>query len=92
MRNRLSKTLAFILALAMIIAIMPISNISVRAASNPYPTSQTVGGVVTVPCTYYAWQQAYNRLGVALPAWGNAIEWYNRAKNAGYYPGGVPIC
>lgn len=65
---------------------------TVNAASNPYPVYQDVNGNGRreVRCTYYAWQQAYDRLGVALPAWGNAITWYNSARNAGYAVGTTP--
>ena len=77
---------AFLAVICLFPALMPKAN----AASNPYPTSQTVGGVVTIPCTYYAWQQAYDRLGIALPAWGNAINWYDNAARAGYSVGATP--
>lgn len=45
-----------------------------EAASNPYPTTQDYDkdGYYEVPCTRFAWQQAYDNLGIALPAWGNA--------------------
>ena len=59
----------------------------VSAATNPYGQWQTISGVTTIRCTYYAWQQAYNNTGVALPNFGNAINWYNGAKNAGYSTG-----
>ena len=44
------------------------------AAENPYPTSQDTNGdgLRCVPCTWYAWQQAYDNTSVALPNWGNA--------------------
>ena len=43
-----------------------------------------------IPCTEVAWQEAYNRLGVQLPAWGNAGTWLNSARNAGYSTGSTP--
>ncbi|MBR6510164.1 MAG: CHAP domain-containing protein [Clostridia bacterium] len=42
-----------------------------------------------MPCTRYAWQQTYDRLGIALPNWGNAINWLDRATSAGYSTGSV---
>ena len=57
------------------------------AASNPYPRTQTFNGVVSTPCTRVAWQEAYDRLGIALPGWGNAVDWYRNAANAGYQVG-----
>lgn len=57
------------------------------AASNPYPRAQTFNGVVSTPCTRVAWQEAYDRLGIALPGWGNAVDWYRNAANAGYQVG-----
>ncbi len=57
------------------------------AASNPYPKTQTFNGVVNTPCTRVAWQEAYDRLGIALPGWGNAVDWYRNAANAGYQVG-----
>ncbi|MCF0145372.1 MAG: Ig-like domain-containing protein [Eubacterium sp.] len=58
----------------------------VEAASNPYPKSYTDSSGIYHPgnCTWQAWQEAYNRLGIALPAWGNANSWYSRAQSAGY--------
>ena len=62
----------------------------VLAASNPYPKTQHVEGVDTVPCTYVAWDEAYKRKGVALPSWGNAVNWYKKAEGAGYEVGYRP--
>jgi len=63
------------------------SYVTVFAAENPYPYYQTIDGVQTVRCTYYAWQQAYNNTGVALPNFGDAGTWYSDAANAGYSVG-----
>ncbi len=60
-----------------------------QAASNPYPTTQNVDedAYYEVPCTWFAWQQVYDNFGIALPAWGNAGNWFQAAKNAGYATG-----
>ena len=60
---------------------------ALNAATNPFPRLQTINGVTTVRCTYYAWQQVYDNLGIALPAWGNGGQWYDNAKAAGYSTG-----
>ena len=60
---------------------------SVNAVSNPYGKYQSLYGVTTVRCTWYAWEQAYEHTGVALPSWGNAQTWYNSAINDGYKVG-----
>ena len=60
-----------------------------HAAANPYGKYQDLYGVKTVRCTWYAWQEAYNNAGVALPGWGNAQTWYNLAAQAGFSVGQV---
>lgn len=59
----------------------------VTAVSNPYGKTQTLYGDETIRCTWYAWQQAYEKAGVSLPGWGNAQTWYDSAKNDGYSVG-----
>lgn len=58
----------------------------VFAATNPYKKSSRFG----TNCTWYAWDQAYRKAGVALPGWGNADTWLNYAKKAGYSTGTTP--
>lgn len=60
-----------------------------NAAANPYGKYQDLYGVKTVRCTWYAWQEAYNNAGVALPGWGNAQTWYNLAAQSGFSVGQV---
>lgn len=62
-------------------------NTNVYAVSNPYGKTQTLYGAKTIRCTWYAWQQAYEKAGVSLPGWGNAQDWYSNAKNDGYSVG-----
>ena len=57
------------------------SALHVFAASNPYP------GNMNNNCTYAAWEYVKRDTGKELPAWGNAVNWYNNAKNAGYSTG-----
>lgn len=57
--------------------------------NNPYPTLQRSYNeyykreLSQIPCTWYAWQHAYDRLGISLPVFGNgyAYDWYNGAQN-----------
>ena len=75
-----------------ILTLLAIDINAVHAASNPYPTTQDVDGDgnYEIPCTYFAWQQVYENLGIALPAWGNAVNWWQSAMNAGYAVGSEP--
>lgn len=65
--------------------------LTVDSASNPYPYSQDVDGDghVETPCTWFTRNEACNRLGAVMPAWGNAINWYQGAANSGYAVGTV---
>ncbi|MBR4100114.1 MAG: CHAP domain-containing protein [Clostridia bacterium] len=87
--KKIRKITALILSIILIIAIVPFGVI-VNAETNPYGKWQTISGVTTVRCTYYAWQQAYDNTGVALPNFGNAKNWYTSAQNAGYSVGTTP--
>lgn len=59
----------------------------VSASTNPYAKTTSWGDV---NCTWMAWQQTYDRTGIALPGFGNARDWYNDAKNAGFSVGSEP--
>ncbi|HAB67203.1 MAG TPA: hypothetical protein DCE23_07535 [Firmicutes bacterium] len=60
--------------------------LEVNAVSNPY--NKNFNGQIN--CTWFAWQQAYDKAGVALPGWGNANTWFESAKKAGYETGMTP--
>ena len=64
--------------IVLLLTIFCIGIASVSAATNPYPYLNGYN------CTYYAWQRAYDKLGVALPGWNDAWTWKNGAINAGY--------
>ena len=70
-------------------AVRESTSLTASAASNPFGKWQTINGVTTIRCTYYAWQQAYDNTGVALPMLGNGCQWYDNAKNAGYSVGTI---
>lgn len=82
----LGRVIKFLLC---IFGILLVFNNSVKAETNPYPKTQTIESVTTISCTWFAWQQAYEKLGVELPRWGNAVNWYERASNNGYKVGNV---
>lgn len=62
----------------------------VNAASNPYPHYEDLGFGNIVNCTWYAWQQAKDRMGVELPLWYNAGTWHTKAAKAGFSVGKEP--
>lgn len=84
--KKITKILSTLLTIAIILGAIA-SGVVANAVTNPYGKWQTISGVTTVRCTYYAWQQAYDNTGVALPNFGNAKNWYSSAKNAGYSVG-----
>lgn len=57
-----------------------------ESAGNPYPQTYTDSSGVYHPgnCTWQVWEEAYNRLGIRLPGWGNAGTWCSKATGAGY--------
>ena len=81
------KLCCLILAVCLILCLAPAVAAPSSAAYNPYPSWQDVTYPVTVPCTYRAWQLAYERMGVELPAWGNALKWFDNARNSGFSVG-----
>lgn len=84
--GRVSKVIKFLVCLlGVLFVFIDIAN----AETNPYNKMQTIEGVTTVSCTWFAWQEAYEKTGVELPRWGNAVNWYERAKIAGYSVGSV---
>lgn len=68
------------------------ADVEVAETGNPYPTTQNVDkdNYYEIPCTWFAWQQAYDRKGISLPDWGNAVNWWQGAQNAGYSTGSTP--
>lgn len=82
--KKINKVLVLII---MYLVLVP----NICAASNPYPQYQNspFGGQV-ISCTWYAWQQAHDRMGVDLPFWTNVETWYSKASEAGYSVGREP--
>ncbi len=87
--KKLRQVFALLFVVTMLVLCVPVS---ASAATNPYPMYQDADGdgYQEVRCTYYAWKQAYDRLGVALPGgWGDGGSWLTSAKNAKYDTGTV---
>ena len=87
----LKKFMILTLSAATVLSSVPAT--TVTAAGNPYPTTQDVDqdGLYEIPCTRFAWQCVYERQGIALPAWGNAVNWWQNAINQGYAVGNDPL-
>jgi len=82
--KKIKKYILFLIALCCI-------NYTVNAKSNPYPKyEESVFGGKIINCTWYAWEQAKNNMGVELPFWTYVQTWYNKAKKAGYSVGKEP--
>lgn len=92
MKKKLLKKL-MVLALSAVTAFSAVPAATVTAAGNPYPKTQDVDrdGLYEIPCTRFAWQCVYDRQGIALPAWGNAVSWWQNAINQGYAVGNEPV-
>ncbi len=76
----MKKIFSLILSFVMILSVFSGMTITAQAANNPYPYSKSPNEW----CTSYCWQRTYNKLGIALPNWGNANEWYSKAQKGGY--------
>ena len=70
-------------------------NTTTSSSSSSYNAPSTSGGANPyrggwANCTWGAWQLVYDNLGVSLPAWGNAGDWYARATSSGWATGSTP--
>lgn len=89
--KKMKKLVAVLLSVITMMTAVFAGTVSVSAASNPYGEWQTIGGVTTRRCTWYAWKLAYERTGVALPGLGNGGQWYDNAKKYGYSVGSAAV-
>lgn len=85
-KEQYMKNKNIILKLEIILTIFVLGIQQVRAVNNPYNEYSSFGK----NCTWYAWDQVYKRLGIALPGWHNAQDWYNDAQRSGYEVGQTP--
>ena len=93
-----TRTLAAILTLCLMAGAVSTMTATALAAEtqNPYGYWQSFscGGkqYKTVTCTWFAWQQAYDNLGISLPVFGDgyARSWLENAAKCGYQTGTEP--
>lgn len=98
MKSSLGKRLLSIFMVAVMafsVVYSPLLADNVNAATNPYPQYQNTeypypDEYVEIPCTRFAWQQVYDNSGIALPKWGDAVNWWDGAKNSGFARGYTP--
>ncbi len=91
MKKLVSLLLCVVLALSMMPTLVLNAWEYTKQPGNPYGNTQTIDGIVTVPCTTYAWDMAYINSGVSLPSWGNAGNWWTKAQsNSSYQTGSTP--
>lgn len=90
------RILSVILCLCMVVGMLPAITPTASAANNPFDNNKwqtvTYEGQerTTVTCVWYAWQQAYDNLGIEIPWRGYARDWFSNAQNCGYQTGTEP--
>ncbi|MGN0521935.1 MAG: CHAP domain-containing protein [Eubacterium sp.] len=80
----MKKILSLLISASIFLSVISGFNLPAYAFYNPYP------GDSNTNCTYYVWQRTYDKLGIILPAWGNAKTWYSTAKSTGYQTSSKP--
>ena len=81
-KRKLKALIAMLICMVTVLGSTMVSN---AAWPNPYPEQANMHGPNAGNCTYRAWQEAYERLGVQLPDWGDAMNWYAGARDSGQY-------
>lgn len=86
------KVISVVITVILVLGMIPqIKTDTVKAASNPYPKVGIDGSATEWSnCTYSVWNLVKSTLGVELPGWGWAGQWYANAKNSGYSVGSTP--
>ncbi len=85
-REAVRKVLIAFFSIMIICSVVLSDGIRANAASNPFSKYLSSG---KINCTWYAWQAAYDRMGVALPMLGNGGQWIDGAKKHGIPYGSV---
>lgn len=80
MKN-MKKIMSLMLSVVMLLSCF--FSMTITAQANIYPDGNA-------NCTAYVWQRTYDKLGISLPGWGNAQNWYNNAKSQGYQVSDTP--
>lgn len=73
--KKMKKIMSLMLSVVMLLSCF--FSMTITAQANIYPNGNA-------NCTAYVWQRTYDKLGISLPGWGNAQDWYYNAKNQGY--------
>lgn len=79
--KKIKKIMSLILSVVMLLSCF--FSMTITAQANIYPNGNA-------NCTAYVWQRTYDKLGISLPGWGNAQNWYNNAKSQGYQVSDTP--
>lgn len=82
-----SYFLKIFLLLAIVFTLYFIKSPKAYAATNPYPVNGYGYSGEWSNCTWSAWKIVHDDYGIELPAWGDAHNWFQNAKNAGYATG-----
>ncbi len=85
-KEAIRKVLVAFFSILIVCSVALSDKIAVNAASNPFSKYLSSG---KINCTWYAWQAAYDRMGVALPMLGNGGQWIDGAKKYGIPYGSV---
>lgn len=79
--KKMKKIMSLMLSVVMLLSCF--FSMTITAQANIYPNGNA-------NCTAYVWQRTYDKLGISLPGWGNAQDWYNNAKSQGYQVSDTP--
>ena len=81
----MKKVLSVLLSIVMLFSVMAGMSLTAEAVGN-YGVDLTSAGYNSAniyknppQCTWYCWGRAYEKLGISLPGWGNAISWDDNA-------------
>lgn len=73
-----------VIKLILLIILFNFVIINANAASNSYLKYYILNGRKIVDCTWYAWQQTENNIGIEILLCNNIETWYNKVSKAKY--------
>ena len=82
MKKTVTKAITVIMTAIILVGLSALNGgKEVFAESNPYPQYNYFNSSsdYQIACTWYAWKQANERLGLSLPKWGDGGDWYQAA-------------
>ena len=81
----MKKVISVLLSIVMLFSVMAGMSLTAEAVGS-YSVDLTSAGYNSAniyknppQCTWYCWGRAYEKLGISLPGWGNAISWDDNA-------------